>query len=167
MKTKLIKLVALVTLTVTGLLALTTPAFAAANICETIPKTIDGEPNPIWSSNGCDNQSKDKLKNMVINIINGIIAVLGLVAVIFIVVGGVQYMTSTGDSAKTKKAKDTILYAVIGMIVCVLAYAIVNFVILNIIGGQNRETIDVSSFKNRKDCEDKGFRWDEEKEECY
>ncbi len=74
------------------------------------------------------------LDKQVINIINGIVGVLGLAAVIIIILGGVQYMTSTGDAGKVKKAKDTILYGIIGLVVCVLAFAIVNFVILNIIG---------------------------------
>ena len=69
-------------------------------------------------------------------IINGVIAALGIVAVIVIIIGGVSYMTSTGDAGKVKKAKDTILYGVIGLVICVLAFAIVNFVIINIINGQ-------------------------------
>ncbi|MDO5452003.1 MAG: hypothetical protein Q4F56_02855 [Candidatus Saccharibacteria bacterium] len=73
------------------------------------------------------------LEGNIINIINGVIAVLGLVAVVIIIVGGIQYMTSTGDAGKVKKAKDTILYGIIGLIVCILAFAIVNFVISNII----------------------------------
>ena len=76
------------------------------------------------------------LVDSVQGIINAIIAVLGIVAVLVIILGGVQYMTSSGDSAKVKKAKDTILYGVIGLIICVLAFAIVNFVIMNIIGGE-------------------------------
>lgn len=76
----------------------------------------------------------DNLKNAVIGIINGIVAVLGLVAVVVIIIGGINYMTSAGDAGKVKKAKDTILYGVIGLIICVLAFAIVNFVIANIIG---------------------------------
>ena len=75
----------------------------------------------------------DTLTDRIGVIINGVILVLGIVAVIVIVFGGIQYMTSTGDSAKVKKAKDTILYGVIGLIICVLAYAIVNFVILNLL----------------------------------
>lgn len=75
-----------------------------------------------------------ELKGSIINIINGIIAVLGLVAVVVIIFGGVQYMTSTGDAGKVKKAKDTILYGVIGLVICVLAFAIVNFIIANVIG---------------------------------
>lgn len=76
------------------------------------------------------------LVDSVQGIINAIIAVLGIVAVLVIILGGVQYMTSSGDSAKVKKAKDTILYGVIGLVICVLAFAIVNFVIMNIIGGE-------------------------------
>lgn len=75
----------------------------------------------------------DTFKTDVTGIINAVIGVLGLIAVVIIIIGGVSYMTSSGDSAKVKKAKDTILYGVIGLIICVLAFAIVNFVISNII----------------------------------
>lgn len=62
-------------------------------------------------------------------IINGVVGILGLVCVVVMIVGGVKYMTSTGDPGKVKAAKDTILYGLIGLIVCALAFAIVNFVI--------------------------------------
>ncbi|MBR5939151.1 hypothetical protein IKZ77_01200 [Candidatus Saccharibacteria bacterium] len=62
-------------------------------------------------------------------IIGSVIGVLGIVCVVVMIIGGVNYMTSTGDAGKVKKAKDTILYGAIGLIVCVLAFAIVNFVI--------------------------------------
>ena len=79
--------------------------------------------------------SKDtNLVDSVTTILNAIIGVLGLVCVVVMIIGGVSYMTSSGDAAKVKKAKDTILYGLIGLIVCVLAFAIVNFVISNIIG---------------------------------
>ena len=81
-------------------------------------------------------QGGDDLDTAVIGIINAVIGVLGLVCVIVMIIGGVTYMTSSGDTGKVKKAKDTILYGVIGLVVCVLAFAIVNFVITNIIGGQ-------------------------------
>lgn len=74
-----------------------------------------------------------ELVDIVTGIINAIIGVLGLAAVIIIIIGGVNYMTSSGDAGKVKKAKDTILYGVIGLVVCILAFAIVNFVIRNII----------------------------------
>ena len=69
----------------------------------------------------------------VTGILNAVIAVLATVAVVVIVIGGVGYMTSTGDAGKVKKAKDTILYGVIGLVICALAAAIVNFVIASII----------------------------------
>ena len=69
--------------------------------------------------------------NLIINVVLGII---GLVAVVMIILGGVQYTTSSGDAAKVKKAKDTILYGIIGLVVALLAFAIVNFVLGNIFG---------------------------------
>ena len=69
----------------------------------------------------------------VTSIINGVIGVLGVVCVVVMIVGGINYMTSGGESAKVKKGKDTILYGLIGLVICVLAFAIVNFVITNII----------------------------------
>ena len=79
----------------------------------------------------------DGSDDLIVNIstiINTVIAALGIVAVIVIILGGIQYMTSSGDAGKVKKAKDTILYGVIGLVICVLAYAIVNFVIINLLG---------------------------------
>ena len=79
--------------------------------------------------------SGQELPNTIITIINAVIGVLGIVAVVVIIIGGINYMTSTGDAGKVKKAKDTILYGVIGLVICILAFAIVNFVISNIIKG--------------------------------
>jgi len=80
-------------------------------------------------------QGEAGLEETIPAIINAIIGVLGLVAVVVMIIGGINYMTSSGDAGKVKKAKDTILYGLIGLIICVLAFAIVNFVISNIING--------------------------------
>lgn len=88
----------------------------------------------IQAASGCPNGNVPELQSVITNILNGIIAVSGLVAVIFIIIGGINYMTSGGDSAKVQKAKNTILYACIGLIICVLSYAIVNWVIIGVIG---------------------------------
>ena len=90
----------------------------------------DGVPEEVLKANGCKGAGKPaEIKAVVVNILNPIIGSLGLVAVVFVVVGGINYMTSAGDAAKTQKAKNTILYALIGLVVCALAFAIVNFVI--------------------------------------
>jgi hypothetical protein len=68
---------------------------------------------------------KDRLKD----IVNILLFVLGAIAVIIIVIGGLRYVLSGGDANAVKGAKDTILYAVVGLIIALLAYAIVNFVI--------------------------------------
>ena len=75
------------------------------------------------------------LVGSVTGILNAVIAVLGIVAVVVIIIGGVSYMTSSGDAGKVKKAKDTILYGVIGLVIVALSFAIVNFVIGNILAG--------------------------------
>jgi len=63
------------------------------------------------------------------NVINTILLVLGMIAVIMIIAGGIRYTTSNGDSNQTKAAKDTILYSVVGLVIAILAFAIVNFVL--------------------------------------
>ena len=65
-------------------------------------------------------------------IINVVLGVLGLVAVIMIIIGGFSFMTSQGDASKVTKARNTILYGVIGLIIAMLAFAIVNFVLTNV-----------------------------------
>jgi len=59
--------------------------------------------------------------------INTLLYVLGAAAVIVLIVAGFRYVFSGGDPKNTAAAKDTILYAVIGIVVALLSYAIVNF----------------------------------------
>ena len=61
-----------------------------------------------------------------------------VISVIMLVWGGLRYILSGGDNKKVTDAKNTILYAIIGLIIAVLAFAIVNFV-LNAIGGPAAE----------------------------
>ncbi len=60
---------------------------------------------------------------------NLLLFIIGVVAVIMIILGGIRYTTSNGDSNQTKQAKDTILYAVVGLIVAILAYALVRWIV--------------------------------------
>lgn len=78
--------------------------------------------------------NKAELKDIFASIANTLIFVIGAIAVLMIIIGGIRYVTSNGDSKATTSAKDTILYAVIGLIVAIASYAIVNFVVLNIGG---------------------------------
>ena len=60
---------------------------------------------------------------------NTVLYIVGIIAVIMLIIGGIKYVVSGGDSKKVTDAKNTILYAIIGLIIAFLAYAIVNFVI--------------------------------------
>ena len=62
-------------------------------------------------------------------VIETLIYIVGVISVIMIIVGGIRYTLSNGDSSKVTSAKNTVLYAVIGLVVAILAFAIVNFVI--------------------------------------
>ena len=63
------------------------------------------------------------------NIFNVVLAAAGAVAVTVIVIAGIQFTMSQGDPAKVKTSRDAILYAVIGLVVVILAFVILNFVI--------------------------------------
>lgn len=73
--------------------------------------------------------NEDDLSVKIQDVVNILLFILGAIAVIMIVIGGIRYSTSNGDTGSIKTAKDTILYSVIGLIVAIMAYAIVNFVI--------------------------------------
>lgn len=83
-------------------------------ICKATSDKLFG-PNSIWT-----------------NILNTLIYAGGAVAVLMIVIGGVRYTASNGDQSQVAGAKNTILYAIIGLVVSVSAYAIVNFVLSSI-----------------------------------
>ncbi|MBQ3453098.1 hypothetical protein IJG28_02825 [Candidatus Saccharibacteria bacterium] len=100
--------------------ALTLPTYAI----DCSDSSISAE---VKTAAGCNTETT--LPNVIVNILNAIILVAGIVAVIFIIIGGVNYMTSSGDAGKVAKAKNTILYALIGLVICVLAFAIVNWTI--------------------------------------
>jgi len=56
------------------------------------------------------------------------LTILGALSVIFVVVGGLQYVLSAGNPQKTKQARETILYAVVGIVIAAGAFAIVSFI---------------------------------------
>ena len=76
-----------------------------------------------------DSRSAGDLAKYFVNIM---LFAVGILAVIMLIWGGIRYVLSGGDSGAVSSAKKTILYAVVGLIVAILAYAIVNFVITTI-----------------------------------
>lgn len=94
-------------------------------ICESLVDEVERQ------AAGCD-VTEPNVGGTAQNIINVVVAVLGIAAVVFVIIGAVQYMTSQGDPGKTKKARDTILYAILGVVLAGLAFTIVNFVLANL-----------------------------------
>ena len=86
------------------------------------------------SAKGDDQQTDLFGDNGVFKIItNVLLFLIGAVSVIMLIIGGIRYVVSGGDSAAITSAKNTILYAVIGIVVAILAYALVNFVITSLL----------------------------------
>jgi hypothetical protein len=84
---------------------------------------------------GCDSGSSgSSIDTILVFILRFISAIAGFVAVIMIIVGGLRYITSGGNSEKINQAKNTILYVVIGLVVVVLAQVIVKFVLNKALG---------------------------------
>lgn len=73
--------------------------------------------------------NNNNLMSTINTIINVIIGIVGFVAVAMMIIGGISFITSQGDTSKVTKARNTILYGVVGLIVAILAFAIVNFVL--------------------------------------
>jgi len=66
--------------------------------------------------------------------LNTVFGIVGVVAVVMVVIGGVSYTTSQGDPGKLKKARDTILYGIIGMVISLSAFAITGFILNGLSG---------------------------------
>ena len=76
----------------------------------------------------CQNKSEGeaKVKSTIGNVVNLLLMAVGAISIIMIVVGGILFALSNGDSSRVAKARNTVLYAAIGLIVSLLASAIVN-----------------------------------------
>jgi len=89
--------------------------------------------NPDGNVAACDSAGAgNTVNNIVRTVINVFTWVVGIVSVIMIIVGGFKYITSGGDSGAVTGAKNTILYAIVGLVVVVLAQVIVRFVLSNV-----------------------------------
>lgn len=70
-------------------------------------------------------------------VVNLLLFLVGAISVIMLIVGGIRYIISAGDQNQVTGAKNTIMYAIVGIIVAVLAYGIVNFLLNRLYKGTN------------------------------
>lgn len=80
---------------------------------------------------------------IITTITNVMLFIAGALAVIMIIIGGIRYATSGGNGAAVTAAKNTILYAVVGLIIAFLAFAAVNFILGTLGGGGSSGFVDV------------------------
>lgn len=97
-----------------------------------VPVTSTFAADPYAACSGSDNlvcKNKDNTIAPVFkNVVNILLFIVGAVAVVVIIIAGIRYVTSAGNATAVSAAKNTLMYAIIGLIVAFLAYAIVNWV---------------------------------------
>ena len=74
-------------------------------------------------------KSIDGKDGLIKTVVNVLLWAVGILSVIMIIFSGFRYITSAGDASKTKSARSTLIYSVVGLIVAIMAWAIVNMVI--------------------------------------
>lgn len=121
MKKYLSAVFALLLSAVMSLSIINTACFAASN-----PEACDMDPS---FSELCDKHGEDDLMKTVGNVLNAIYGIIAVIAVVMIVIAGIKYSTSQGDPNKVQSAKGTILYAIIGLVITISAFAITNFIL--------------------------------------
>ena len=99
-------------------------SFAAPVIVSAIDVCSGGNDSSLYCQNKSEGETK--VKSTIGNVTNLLLMVVGAISIIMIVVGGILFALSNGDSSRVTKARNTVLYAAIGLIVSLLASAIVN-----------------------------------------
>ena len=115
--------------------ALLQPVYAqsiADNVCKGILGTETGKITEGTTVASCAQSGDQTLSGVMRRIINIFSIVIGSVSVIMIIIGGFRYIISGGDSTGVTAAKNTILYAIVGLVIVLFSQVIVRFVISNV-----------------------------------
>lgn len=129
---KITKIFLALVLAVFGTVGLVAPSFAknSGMDCTDSLKNEIGE-TAYCAVCPCDDSAETEkgISNTIANILNSIVGTTGIIAAIFVIIGAITYITASGDPGKIKKGRDTIIYALIGLILAGLAFVITNAVI--------------------------------------
>ncbi|MFZ2560608.1 MAG: hypothetical protein WAW91_03200 [Candidatus Nanoperiomorbaceae bacterium] len=88
-----------------------------------------------YRGNGQPSQLFNGPEAIIPRIINIMLFIVGILAVIMLIYGGIRYVLSSGDAGRVKDAKNTVLYAIVGLVVAIFAYAIINWIIQTVGAG--------------------------------
>lgn len=120
-----------------------TPVYASAksDVCSGVGLTSSN-----GTDAGCQVTSGPDANSVVSTVVNILSIVVGILAVIFIIIGGIKYITSSGEANNITSAKNTIMYAIVGLVIVALAQVIVRFVLHRVVtacpSGQHRDSGD-------------------------
>ena len=103
----------------------------ADNVCRGVLGAEEGRSLPGTTIDSCRETGDDSFSFIVRRIINIFSIVVGAVSVIMIIIGGFRYIISGGDSSGVSGAKNTILYAIVGLIIVLFAQVIIRFILTN------------------------------------
>lgn len=110
------------------------PVFSGIAAADIVSNLCEGANNAGGTpGSGCGSQGSGDagtgIKALAGKIVNAFSVVVGAVAVIMVIYGGFRYITSGGDSGRVGNAKNTLIYAIVGLIIVALAQLIVHYVI--------------------------------------
>lgn len=75
----------------------------------------------------CDNQDENA-EDLIGVLVNTLLFIVGTLAVVMIIVSGIFYVISSGDAGKVAKAKNTLMYSIVGLVIALIAFVLVNWV---------------------------------------
>ena len=122
---KKIKMIIAAIMVALGLCCSALPVAMATDACSIMKANKDPNYDIVCGHDKDDGSAEKRIKS----ILENVYFYAGILAVVVIIIGGILYATSMGDPGKTKRAKETIMYASIGLIVVLLAFAITEFII--------------------------------------
>jgi hypothetical protein cdiviTM7_00627 len=108
-----------------GLLGVFTPVVSAANGINICSGENGGDKSVYCQNRG---SGETQVNGIIKTIVEVLLTAVGAISIIMIVIGGIMFALSSGDAQKAAKARNTVLYAVVGLAVSLFASAIVNFV---------------------------------------
>ena len=112
-------------LSFTALLAIATTMLPAPIVNAGAKDSIN---NGINTTTNAANSGKD-FNGVIDTVINTMLFIVGILSVAMIIYSGIRYVTAHGDKSQIESAKNTLIYSIVGLVIAIIAYAVVNWVL--------------------------------------
>lgn len=114
----------------------TSLSFSTAHAVSVLPQCSDSQVMQATGNTNVCNAKKDNASTIIKDVVNTLLFIIGVLSVVMLIVGGIRYAASAGNSSSVTAAKNTIIYALVGLVVAVLAGVIVNAVMNAVYSGK-------------------------------